>query len=491
MSTNVSSLATGFAAGQAIQNVTKNVDTTVVAISMEERERMAGIERIDVTEFVDLAIADLEKIRKKLRPNFERKSRNFMEDDPDIIFVAEYMVEGELAGALLVWERYKDATHYEIYKRNIFSQDPTFERILFLDDASLKEEKNRLIVYIGDVLGFNDIDEENIYIFLDHRIKSDRIYEYKVKAVRVPRKAADIDFDLALESQNLLTSVTITRTNPSNMFQFAGAILGSEDLAWVISLLNEHVYFFGRRPAEKSLAFNMSAQGNSFKNAEALVNIPQNMSDLLNMISESVALFGIRETFGHITDVLGGLTKEFRCAFIDACDETRNVFSYDRFKTVVAAQLPVFQLLLNLSESESLLDRLSISQLSITLPTNTGSEVINSLDGLVKIFKFVNDVLLVVLYSQDKENFEKLKEIVDTIALSHSVEKDPVEEAADDVRNQEADAANTADETTTTVTVENVGSTATTPTSSNSSVLGVSDGSTSNTNYGGVLIRQN
>jgi hypothetical protein len=411
-------------------------------------DRRRGIERVDVADFVDLAVSDIEQAEAKTRPEFERAAQNFINDEPELIFVAEYMVDDELVGSILVWEKYRDATHYEIFKKNLFSQDDDYQRILFLDNKSLEEERERLIPYIRETLGFTDMDEKNMFIFLDHRVKNDRIYEYKVKAARVPQVAAEIDFDLALESQDLMGKVPLSENNISNVFEFAGKTLQSEDLAWVLALLNEDIGLFGEFAATNDLVSIVSksaaARGvqNPFQGGKFDVLIPNNMQDLLNLVSESISLFGIRETFGHIVDVIGGLSKEFRCSFIDAFDETRNVFSYDRFKRVITHQLPVFQLLLNLAESNSAQDKRALSQLSITLPTNKGSESVTSMDGLSKVFKYLNDVLIVVLYSQD--NFDKIREILEEIAEGQGLEVEPLEDAADEIREEEADEADTA-----------------------------------------------
>jgi hypothetical protein len=442
---------------------------------LRERIDEEDVDRIDVSEFLGLEASNIKQVRKRIRHGFERRAKNFMNDEPEIVFVAEYIVEGEFLGALLVWEKYFDATHYEIFKRNVFSQDPEFDRILFLDKANLEEERARLIPYIKEDLGFEDINEEDFLIFFDHRAKEDRIYEYKVKATRVPIDAKDVDYDLAMESQDLLTTITISDTSTAGMFDFAGATLGSEDLAWVFALLNENVKFFGRQSSDKSLPEMMASLGGASESGEYNLLVPRNMGDLLSIISESVALFGIRKAFGHIADVMGGLTKEFRCTLVDALDETRNVFSYDRFRTVITHQLPVFQLLLNLSESGSKRDKRALSQLPITLPSNTGSEEINSLDGLSKVFKFVNDSLLVALYSQDEENFAKIKQIIEDIAVSQGLETDPVDDAVGEIRDEEADEAST-----TTVSVDAAEGSVGSSDSEQSSVdyLGVSDGST-------------
>src|SRR3990167_10109269 len=68
-------------------------------------------------------------------------SGNFVDLEPKILFITEYIVGDEYVGLLIVWERYFNATHYEVFKRNVFGFKSDFERILFLDSNSLSEER--------------------------------------------------------------------------------------------------------------------------------------------------------------------------------------------------------------------------------------------------------------------------------------------------------------------------------------------------------------
>lgn len=400
-----------------------------------EAERLLDQDpRADVSEFLDVERSDIVGVKKVVRPHFEDLGKQIMNSEPEIIFVSEYIVNDEFAGALLVWEKSVTISHYEVFKRNLFSQRPKFERILFLSSRFISEETKELFPYVRDVLGFSELREEDIMIFLDHKVKKDRIYEYKIQATRVPAQPQDVDYDLALESRNLTTSIGLPVSSSSNLFEFSGATLGSEDLAWVLSLMNEEIRFFGRSPSESPLSALLS-ETREFNN-EYKLEMPKDIGHLTKAISESISLFGVRESFAHIADVLGGLSKEFKCAFVDAIDETRDVFSYDRFKIVIASQLPVFNLLLSLSESPSLKDKLSLSQLSIIMPTNKGSEELTSIDGLSKVFKFVNDSLIATLYSQDKLTFKKLQKIVLEIEAERAAEEDPIEIATQEVAQE-------------------------------------------------------
>src|SRR3990167_8045388 len=106
-------------------------------------------------------------------------SGNFVDLEPKILFITEYIVSDEYVGLLIVWEKYFNATHYEVFKRNVFGFKSNFERILFLDSNSLSEERAHYMDYINNVLGFSSVSESDVYVVLDTFVKQDRIYEYK------------------------------------------------------------------------------------------------------------------------------------------------------------------------------------------------------------------------------------------------------------------------------------------------------------------------
>ena len=136
--------------------------------------------------------------KKIINENFEKIAKKFVGGNPDILFIADYIVENELLGSLLVIDRYFDATHYEFYKRNVFNKESKFERILFLDFENLEQETSKYMSYINDVLGFKELQKSQIFVIFDHLVKKDRIYEYNVKAARVPKNVSEVDYYMLL-----------------------------------------------------------------------------------------------------------------------------------------------------------------------------------------------------------------------------------------------------------------------------------------------------
>src|SRR3990167_264945 len=156
-------------------------------------------------EKLSKTLTDIETIKLL---GFDRASKNYINSEPQILFISEYNLDDRQAGALLVFEKFFESTHYEVFKRNIFSTNSEFERILFINSKSLEDERKNYISYIKDILGFNNIDENKIFIYHDDELKSDRIYEYKVRAVFVPRTVNEIDYDSILQSKDLLKTIT-------------------------------------------------------------------------------------------------------------------------------------------------------------------------------------------------------------------------------------------------------------------------------------------
>ncbi len=335
---------------------------------------------------------------------FERFAQEFVSSEPEILFTCEYFVEGEVIGCLLVWEKFADATHYEVFKQNIFRENTSFERILFLDTASLTEERVHFADYIKDTLGFN-LDPSRYFVILDTSIKKDRVYEYKVTASRVPKNATEVDYDMIMEGKEKVKKLAIDATSSNNIFDFAENTLGSRSLAWILCLLNERLTFFGKGNAAKPIASLLQNVD------EPVILSPNNTNDVMAIVNESILLFGVVPTFEKLISQCNGLTSDYINFFLDSIDVTKVSFSYDKFKSLVKAHSPVFSLILEVSTSEIDGGKEALSKLSISVPSNTGTESLTSIEGITKVFRFVNTIFRDVLFAQDKSTLKKIQNV--------------------------------------------------------------------------------
>jgi hypothetical protein len=358
----------------------------------------------------------------------DRFAVNYVSTEPEILFVCEYIVNDQMCGALLVWEKFYDSTHYEVFKRNVFQSDSVFERVLFLDVASLEEEKSYYVDYLKNTLGFTDLNFDNIYVFFDDVIKQDRIYEYKIKASRIPVKANDVDYDMILKSKNLLNSVDVIPGSTSTIFDMAGAYLGSSDLAWGISIVNSDLNFFGRNASEKSI-------GSLTKNTS--IYVPKDLNYVLDLFTQSMSLFELRDVFVHLLDSVGGLPNEYTIAFINSIDEQKNTFSYDVFKYTIQEAIPIFSTLSIIAQTQLVGAIGELAKLNIVIPSNSGSELITSIDGITNIFKFINSILVSISYAQESGVSEKISKLMLSINQG-TIEKsrDTLNDAIDNIRQQ-------------------------------------------------------
>ncbi|MEK6882251.1 MAG: hypothetical protein AABY22_21715, partial [Nanoarchaeota archaeon] len=331
-----------------------------------------------------------------------RFSKNFINSEPKILFVSEYG-DKNLVGCLVVWEKFLNATHYEIFKRNLFAFNSKFERILFLDANSLQEETKQYMNYINQVIGFSSLSEQNIFAILDTFIKEDRIYEYKIKASFVPNKVSDIEYDSILEGKDLLKKTDIF---PRNIFDFSLLALGNPELAWIVSLVNENLGFFGRNSSGRLLT---ELTKNSF------VFVPKNINDVFQMFGDSVSLFGLKQTFSFILEFLEGLTSDIISIAANSVDVEKGTFSFDKFKTDIQSISPLFSLILSTSSSDKITE---LAKISVIIPQNSGSVSLFSIEGLTTVFNFINNVFLAASYTQ--ENFEAAKNILDSTQASTS-----------------------------------------------------------------------
>ena len=327
---------------------------------------------------------------------FDRYSKNFTENSPQIICCIEYFYNQTSLGCLVIFERYLNASHYEVYKRNIFQADAKFQRVLFLDYKSLEEETEKLIPYVIDKLKLN-LKYEDVFIFYDHVIKEDRIYEYKVRAAQIPNNVSEIDFDSILKSNNLanekILSVSISLKN------LAEQTLGASNLSWILAMCNSTVSYFAVAP---------TTSGNK-------VLIPSNINSVMEIIKTSFSNFGEKNTLEYILKILGGLPEEFLQSALGSISEINNNFSYDKFRELIRNKIPILNIVLSIVESGNLSSIYSLSKLSVNIPTNKGNETFLTIEGLTNIFNYIRDMFLVLVNSQFSNNEDEIAKLLEDI----------------------------------------------------------------------------
>ena len=412
---------------------------------------------------------------KRTKPEFERNAKNIVNDKPEMIFTAEYYVNDKLIGNLLCFEKFYDATHYEVWKKNLFLPSARYERILFIDIRTLKEETIAFSNYVKNVLGLRDFDENEHFLILDDQVKPDRIYQYRCKGILVPTSADTVDYDMILESKGLLNENTISQDSAATLFDYAGVTLGSKDLAWILALVNENLSFFGKDPSTVPLS--------KLLQNDVSISVPKSIDDVICILKESVGVFGLRASIEHLFAACGGLPTEFLSALQNSIDVVNNNFSFDTFRKEISLRVPVMNLVSEIVESSPLAtgtqqvagrttsnstgtqaaagaainttsapqvatlpsasitgtDQVAgnspainqLSKLDVILPNNTGTRKFVSITEVTFIFKYINAVLISVRHAQD--NFDKLKEIRAEIEINRARE-DITKEASDELR---------------------------------------------------------
>lgn len=363
------------------------------------------------------------------------KYSDFVGNVCEILCVAEYIVNDQLIGCLVIWQIPQNATHFEIFKKNVFSPAGTstgYERILFLDIASVNTETANFSSYVSSYLGLNF--NTNIGIYLDTNLSDDRIYQYKILGTLMPKVSDDIQYSTLFGSKKLLTEVSLAASDNSTTFQLASVTMGSENLAWLIALLNQQLGFFGRQNYETpinqiGLSRIQALIERDFHNETPRVYIPTNVNNVLQVIQESTSLFGLKNTFQTLITQLGGLPSQFATSFLDSIDETSQTFSYTKFKQDIVAKVSTFAIVLeltSLSQQTNVASSVSTANLqsalntkdSVYLPTQTGTVDLITIDGITSCLSFVNDCLLLALFTQDQNNFNQVKTLVQNILSS-------------------------------------------------------------------------
>lgn len=324
----------------------------------------------------------LDIAEREIETEKTKKINRFSQGHPIILFTSDYVIEGENIGALIVFERYFDATHYEVFKQNKFDNEPKFERILFLDAVSLEEETKRFLPFVKDIVGF-DLDQNSVFIILDDSIKKDRIYEYFVRAVFVPKDIEDVVYSVIMQNKEMIKVVEPTPEH--TIHSFAVSVFGKEERTWIFSLLNPKLPFFGKITSEIRVS-----------DIQKSVLVPKKVEELVDIIKDAIYLFGAKTTFSHLILNLGAvlsgkvkkksgfLNQDMSEVFIESLDENKGLFSFDHFKQKV---------------SETFSDFKSVPAGS--LPPDTGNVSFNDLAGITKILWFVKRIDLVVTHAQE------------------------------------------------------------------------------------------
>lgn len=246
-------------------------------------------------------------------------SKKFFNQSPDILFVADYRYDQYKLAALIVWENYYSATHYEIHKRNRLSTNKDWERILFLNATTLTQETKNFQPYIEQVLGLK-MNQNTYYAILDKSVSADAIYEYKVGAGYYPQ-SADIDYELIFESKgrNKWVDINVSDT----IFELSTRLYGVRDFSWVISLFNKGCYIFGSIAAAKTVK-------SAVFNDESIV-LPKDLGQVVRAFCESVYFFGLKASIRNMLNRMADTSKqgEFFDEVINAIDEKKKVLSYN------------------------------------------------------------------------------------------------------------------------------------------------------------------
>jgi len=283
------------------------------------------------------------------RVGFESSPDFYTSNIPKLLFVVEYVVSGEFLGCLLVWKKYLDSTHYEIFKKNIFSklsggtQDSEFNRVLFLSVKDLEKERSYYVDYIRQIGDFV-INEDDILIFHDPHIKKDRIYQYKIVATKVPQKISEIDYNFILLHKE---KAYITEVHPESseldMYNNSAKIFGDRRHAWVMSLLNDSLRFFSPNSVNVPIS-------NFLVNNEIVMPTDYKASDIMKIIDDSIFLFGVKDTYKQVLSLIGGLPDIFFDIFVESIDPVDRIFYTDKFNSRVANEIIVTKTTISDSE---------------------------------------------------------------------------------------------------------------------------------------------
>lgn len=281
-------------------------------------------------------------------------SLKFSRNAPDMLFCAEYAPNGVLLGVVVAWENYYSATHYEVFKRDKLSALSEWKRILMLSSADLVKESLLFAPYITTTLGIGIKIPQHAYCIMDGDVTIDRIYEYKVIATVYPGPqnvavpVQNFHYDIIMSSHDLLRVISF---DPSDTLGSAAVrAFGTEDYAWVLSLLNENLFFFGDAAFKRTLGEVLKGKPSS------TLRVPKDFDDIVKIFIESVHEYGLRQSIFNILSHLypvgenAGFFQSVNASF----DATTNTFSFRSLSTRLAAQYAAYNKLISITDAKAL-----------------------------------------------------------------------------------------------------------------------------------------
>lgn len=342
-----------------------------------------------------------------------RENSKFTENKPTILFISDYIVDDQFIGILIVFEKYLNATHYEIFKKNKFDNEPKFERVLFLDSVALEQETKNFLPFLISA-GFS-LDADSVLIVLDNNIKQDRIYEFFVRSGRVPQAINELNLELIMKSKNMLNSAM--SSEGSTIKSISSSLFGAPESSWIIALLNDFVPFFGN-----PLGFSQGQE----------IIFPKDTSQLMKIINDAVYLFGAKISLVHLLSILGSIhtfdvskkkpgriNEEIFQSFSESIDELNGTFSFDFLNSFLLENSETFKAL---SEST-------------TLNKKTGTLPFGSLENLSQIFSYIQSLDFSVMNFQqtivDPLPVAATQETQDLMAITTGTDGGLSSEAAD------------------------------------------------------------
>ena len=351
----------------------------------------------------------------------EAKISDFIHNAPNLLFVCEYIVDGNKLGYLVAWEKYTNANYYEVYKRNLTNHDSNFYRLLVLDSTNLKKETNYYESWVKDNLNF-DFVPGTVFIIFDDEIEEDFIYEYKIRGINYPTVANEVSYAHALEGKGLLKSANILKTSTKTIFDVASDLYSTSTInnvdskAWAVSVLNSNLNYFGPGALSSPVASNLFGQSASSNYVICYTTLtPDDIRSVIEIFSETLKIFGRDIAVKRFLDLVGGLDTVFSNAFIGAVDSASYMFVYSTFLGIVEINYPYLTKAFDITNSTQVQEVASFSDVDNAILAKNPDSLL-SVDGISRILKIVNLVYLIAISSVGIDNYANYNKYINMLS---------------------------------------------------------------------------
>jgi len=251
---------------------------------------------------------------------------DFSKRKPYLLFTADVITDGKRKnGTILCWGKMRDASGYNITKRDVFSEID-FDKLNLANDDLVKTTNDLMSDNnFKQILSFYDwVHENDVFAFIDTSTHADTVYSYSISGFQNKAPASQFIFDeqmsalylsptqilnIQADIENELSNFNKSDTDSISPYpSIAKVIYGEPAYGWIIAGCN--VLGSKRRGDSSSETRTLSYIGCKLSTvmkelASSRMFIPNDINKIHDIVASSISSYGVSQTILSILDGTG------------------------------------------------------------------------------------------------------------------------------------------------------------------------------------------